>query len=216
MDAPPPLPSVFPGNDIGPRDDVDFDQGEAMLSQMLLRNLDSEMDLSMATQQQRESAAVGLGLGLGIGFADLAMDSAKREKIIMTCERRGSESTITSSHNSHSYSPSSPSFLLPPHLQRHRFTHDSTGSATTLYEPSSPVSPSWKEKALELPPISPVRIVRGQEHCSPPSPGCNVSVYGSPAPTTETEMQSPVPEDPNLEQDARSDDDATRHALSPS
>src|SRR6202044_1702104 len=108
--------------------------------------LDSGMDLATISRQQRESAAINFGLG--IGFSDLEMDDAKRDKIVMTCERRGSESTIASSRDSRSYSQSPPSLLLlSPH--RNRFTLESTGSAATLYEPSLPATPSWKEKSFE-------------------------------------------------------------------
>jgi hypothetical protein len=220
MDPPPLAPSAFPGNDIGPTEIVEFDQDEAMLSQLLLRNLDSDLDLTSAALQQRESAAVGLSLG---GLVDIAMDSVKRERIIMTCERRGSESTVASSDNSHGYSPSSPSFPLPLplHLQRHRFTLESSVSATTLYEPSSPASQEWKEKTLDLPPspIYPVEIMHGGEQCLPTHPDGDVLVHDALSelkPVTETAAQSPSlvqPVDPSFEQ---SDDDATPRALSPS
>lgn len=194
---------------------MEFDRDEALLSQLLLRNLDSDLDLTL---QQRESDAVGLGLGHGISFADIAMDSAKRERIIVNCERRGSESTVTSSHD---YSPSSSSFPLPFHQQQHRLTHGSTGSAATLYEPSSPVSPSWKEMALDMPvsQISPPGIVQGHEqHNFPVSSGHEESVYNPPVELellAELEIINPVPGSQELE-DPCSDDDATPRALSPS
>jgi hypothetical protein len=207
-------PSTFPGNYIGPTEIVDFDPGEAILSQMLLRNLDSDMNLTMASQQQKVSAAVGLGLGLGIGFADLAMDSAKREKIIMTCERRGSESTITSSHNSHGgCSQLSPPFPHSPKLYRQRFTLESTASDTILYEPASPL---WKGKTLDLPPspVSPAGDAYGQEQGMIPFPSQD-AIIDRPPPLEPTVENTGLGGCRSSEQEPRSDDDATPRALSP-
>ena len=200
MNTSPISPSTFSKNGIGPMEvDSGFDPGEAILSQLLLQSLDNDVDITSVSPQQRESAAVGLGLGLGIGFADLAMDSAKRDKIIMTCERRGSESTVGSSHNSHSAHNSLPLSPFPPHSQMHRFTLESTA---TLYEPSSPISPSGKDKASDLPlSTNPSRHTSVQE--PPPKQ----------EPQSESETQNPISEQPNVIQ--IKNDHATPRAPSP-
>lgn len=216
MDTRPLSSSAFSTSGIGPNDDVDFDH-EAMLSQLLLHNLDSGMDLATISQQKRESAAINSGLG--IGLSDLEMDNAKRDKIVMTCERRGSESTIASSRNSHSCSQSPPSLPLSPH--RNRFTLESTGSGATLYEPSLPATPSWKEKTFDVPPspISPGSVFNyGRERHSSLSPGRNVSVYEplcepESSTTNSTKMQRKVPDS---KQDPRVSDVAKPRPPSPS
>ena len=79
---------------IGPLEDADFDQEEAILSQILLKNLDNQVNLPRE-RRVSESELVALGLGLGFGKNAEDIPRAKRKNlVIVTCERRGSESTI--------------------------------------------------------------------------------------------------------------------------
>ena len=79
---------------IGPLEDVDLDQEEAILSQILLQTLDSQLNLPRE-RTVSDSELAGLGLGLGFGQGAQGKPRTKRKNlVIVTCERRGSESTI--------------------------------------------------------------------------------------------------------------------------
>jgi hypothetical protein len=87
-----------------------------------------------------------------------------------------------------------------------------------LYEPSSPASLLWKEKAFDVPPspMSPVGIFNSREQRSSLSPSRDLSVHEplrEPEPATETETHSRVS---SSERNPHVDDDATPRPLSPS
>lgn len=128
-------------------EDVDFIKSEeALLAQLLLRNLDYDPEFDA---EKRSSAIVGLGLGLG---NDLVEYELKRDRrIIVTCERRGSESTVDSSASTNctllNGMPIQPTRLRLESTSTYCTTVGTTGSNITLCEPL----PSQDKRCCEPP-----------------------------------------------------------------
>lgn len=121
-------------NMVGPLEDAEFDPEEALLSQILLQNLDSQVNLPL---ERRVSEAELAGLGLGLGFGQDAEDKSRANRdnlVIVTCERRGSESTLASGSISDVICDS-------PNSQMTAFS-SSPQRKTTTQKSSSPMKPS--------------------------------------------------------------------------